>query len=153
MRGNSVCWERVSETTPRCESLSHLWKESCLLSDRNHFVVPGHQHIKDIYIHIYVYIYMYNQIQSWTSSSSGVKRAECLLIICQIEKFMGLTWGPPGADRTQVGPMLAPSTLLSGICIQSIVGKLWELCGIDACSPNAGDKKLIQYANAQYSCS
>ena len=28
--------------------------------------------------------------------------------------FMGLTWDPPGADRTQVGPMLAPWILLSG---------------------------------------
>ena len=25
-----------------------------------------------------------------------------------IAKFMGPTWGPSGADRTQVGPMLAP---------------------------------------------
>ena len=25
------------------------------------------------------------------------------------------TWGPSGADRTQVGPMLAPWTLLSGM--------------------------------------
>ena len=32
-------------------------------------------------------------------------------------KFMGPTWGPSGADRTQVGPMLAPWTLLSGDCI------------------------------------
>ena len=31
-----------------------------------------------------------------------------------IAKFMGPTWGPSGADRTQVGPMLAPWTLLSG---------------------------------------
>ena len=28
---------------------------------------------------------------------------------------MGPTWGPSGADRTQVGPMLAPWTSLSGI--------------------------------------
>ena len=27
------------------------------------------------------------------------------------------TWGPPGADRIQVGPMLAPWTLLSGLWI------------------------------------
>ena len=27
---------------------------------------------------------------------------------------MGPIWGPPGADRTQVGPVLAPWTLLSG---------------------------------------
>ena len=30
-----------------------------------------------------------------------------------IAKFMGPTWGPAGADRTQVGPMLATWTLLS----------------------------------------
>ena len=32
-----------------------------------------------------------------------------------IARFMGPTWGPPGADRIQVGPMLAPWTLLCGI--------------------------------------
>ena len=30
----------------------------------------------------------------------------------QIAMFMGPTWDPSGADRTQVGPMLAPWTLL-----------------------------------------
>ena len=32
-----------------------------------------------------------------------------------IAKFMGPTWGPSGADRTQVGPMLVAWVLLSGI--------------------------------------
>ena len=32
----------------------------------------------------------------------------------QIAKFMGPTWGPPGSYRPQMGPMLAPWTLLSG---------------------------------------
>ena len=32
----------------------------------------------------------------------------------QIARFIGLTWGISGADRTQVGPMLAQWTLLSG---------------------------------------
>ena len=31
-----------------------------------------------------------------------------------IARFMGATWGPSGADRTQVSPMLTPWTLLSG---------------------------------------
>ena len=31
-----------------------------------------------------------------------------------IARFLGPTWGPSGTDRTQVGPMLAPCTLLSG---------------------------------------
>ena len=30
-------------------------------------------------------------------------------------RFMGPTWGPSGAVRSQVGPMLAPWTLLSGM--------------------------------------
>ena len=33
----------------------------------------------------------------------------------QITKFMGPTWGPPGSCRPQMGPMLAPWTLLSRI--------------------------------------
>ena len=33
----------------------------------------------------------------------------------QIAKFMGPTWGPPGSCRPQMGPTLAPWTLLSGI--------------------------------------
>ena len=36
-----------------------------------------------------------------------------------IARFMGPTWGPSVADRTQVGPMLARWTLLSGfVCVQ-----------------------------------
>ena len=36
--------------------------------------------------------------------------------------FMGPTWGPPGADRTQVVPMLAPWILLSGMvcCLMAL---------------------------------
>ena len=33
-----------------------------------------------------------------------------------IARFMWPTWGPSGADRTQVDPMLAPWNLLSGKC-------------------------------------
>ena len=33
-----------------------------------------------------------------------------------IAKFMGPTRGPPGSCRPQMGPMLAPWTLLSGYC-------------------------------------
>ena len=38
-------------------------------------------------------------------------------MVSQIAKFMGPTWGPSGSCRPQMGPMLAPWTLLSGICI------------------------------------
>ena len=41
--------------------------------------------------------------------------------ITLIARLMGLTWGPSGADRTQVGPMLAPWTLLSGYTCNGIL--------------------------------
>ena len=41
----------------------------------------------------------------------------------QIARFMGPTWGPSGADRTQVGPMLGPWTLLS---VQFWCTRVWQ---------------------------
>ena len=38
----------------------------------------------------------------------------CINVEAQIAKFMRPPWGPPGSCRPQVGPMLAPWTLLSG---------------------------------------
>ena len=46
-----------------------------------------------------------------------------------ISKFMGPTWGPPGADRTRVGPMLAPWTLLSGMIQRDLDTLSWILFG------------------------
>ena len=40
-------------------------------------------------------------------------------VISLSAKFMGPTWGPPGSCRPQMGPMLAPWTLLSGIFIST----------------------------------
>ena len=38
-----------------------------------------------------------------------------------IARFMGPTWGPSRANRTQVGPMLVPWTLLSGVlCSENV---------------------------------
>ena len=37
------------------------------------------------------------------------------LFLSLIARFWGPTWGPPGAERTQVGHMLAPWTLISGL--------------------------------------
>ena len=50
-------------------------------------------------------------------STSGECHKMALIIGQQslIARFMGPTWDPSGADRTQVGPRLAPWTLLSGL--------------------------------------
>ena len=64
-------------------------------------------------------------------------------ILSLITRFMGPTWGPSGADRTQVGPMLAPWTLLPGIILVS-----WAQFNIDVSShqyrkSHCGDKMAI----------
>ena len=73
----------------------------------------------------------------------GIVKMLCHVLICtefctydaratQIAKFMGPTWGPPGSCWTQIGPVLAPWTLLSGRCCvyENPVHKVFELCGI-----------------------
>ena len=65
----------------------------------------------------------------WSKKTRGCKRANEACLPCRpfthlhsrlplaqatmtlITRFMGPTWGPSGADRTRVGPMLAPWTL------------------------------------------
>ena len=38
---------------------------------------------------------------------------------------MGPTWGPPGSYRPQMGPMLAPWALLSGMSHRNMIFKSW----------------------------
>ena len=45
-----------------------------------------------------------------------------------IARFMGPTWGPSGADRTQIGPMLAPWTLLPGLFFSACQNNWFHPC-------------------------
>ena len=47
----------------------------------------------------------------------------------QIAKFMGPTWGLPGSCWHQVGPMLAPWTLLSGVILLKIGYTIFKCLG------------------------
>ena len=53
----------------------------------------------------------------WVMSSCTLCKlgSTSIMIGSQIAKFMGPTWGPPGSCRPQMGSMLAPWALLSGI--------------------------------------
>ena len=44
-----------------------------------------------------------------------IQHSNTRVITSLIARFMGPTWGPPGSCRPQVGPILAPWTLPSGI--------------------------------------
>ena len=52
-----------------------------------------------------------------TVKQCKARKGHCSQVITQQTHgwFDGPTWGPSGADSTQVGPMLAPWTLLSGM--------------------------------------
>ena len=50
----------------------------------------------------------------WQISVSKRAPNEWIWVETLIARLMGPSWGPSGADRTQVGPMLAPWPLLSG---------------------------------------
>ena len=75
-------------------------------------------------IYVLIAIWYYQHSFCWYSASLFGRGAwitvpcritgPCGLETALIARSMGPTWGPPGADRTQVGPMLAPRTLLSG---------------------------------------
>ena len=45
----------------------------------------------------------------------SLKAEAALRKLSLIARFLGPSWGPFGTNRTQVGPMLAPWTLLSGM--------------------------------------
>ena len=49
-------------------------------------------------------------MEYWDVCSHHISSSTSLITI-----FMRPTWGPSGADRTQVGPILAPRALLSGM--------------------------------------
>ena len=59
-------------------------------------------------------------LQSWSYSSPllvifhTLRKRRCC-VTSTIARFVGPTWDPSGADRTQVGPMLAIWTLLYGL--------------------------------------
>ena len=57
---------------------------------------------------------MHHMPRGWISQECKYTHREPKMLSL-IARFMGPTWGPYGADKTQVGPMLAPKTLLSGI--------------------------------------
>ena len=61
------------------------------------------------------------------------------LVLCsasQIAKFMWPTWGPPGSCRPQMGPMLAPRTLLSGFLCFGVGVFCIFLSGLLLCHSN-----------------
>ena len=71
---------------------------------------------------LWCFIWSAPETNGWVSNrNAGDLRRHCthydvtVMMWCtQMTTLMGPTWGPPGSCRPQMGPMLAPWTLLSG---------------------------------------
>ena len=91
-----------------------------------------------------------------TTNLSDNQDIRCQLISL-IARFMGPTWGPSGADRTQVGPVLAPGTLLSGmffVCLGFLL-LLWTVKDVATCLCSYEVKLvlLMRYCGSMYTLS
>ena len=84
------------------------------------------QAILNSYIPLFLHVHCFE----WVFIKLCVQQ---ICIISLIARFMGPTWGPSGADRTQVGPMLAPWTLLPGIFRISFIA-IYSKCNLFHCT-------------------
>ena len=96
-----------------------------LISCQRHFrlILTTEYSIELIQISLHVPVGPTQLLRVIASRSTGDDPLPDSVITSLIARFMGSTWDPPEADRTQVGPMVAPWTLLSGLlywCIEPI---------------------------------
>ena len=78
------------------------------------------KHLKDAVLNKTHFGNTFRTLNHWNHSSiiclnpKTYKRSFAEIFTTLMARFVGPTWGPPGADRTQIGPMLAPWSLESG---------------------------------------
>ena len=117
-----------------CVSLYDYVGRFCVITSEwfhNRFLPIGKQLIIwGLLMHVYLIYIMQGYrkvISNWDKKlpSSGMARikTQASQELTLIASFMGPIWDPSGANRAQMGPMLAPWTLLSG---QSLVDWMWN---------------------------
>ena len=96
------------------------------------------------YVHVLLNILLWFYHQLFVNISNLYPRVRRGFVTgtYQITKFMRPTWGPPGSCRSQMGPMLAPWTLLSGLVSQGMGiftgtqckwSHQWQWCNHEGC--------------------
>ena len=92
---------------------SSMWDISDLYHPIQYMMMSMHKLGLENHTYIMAVTPMVGEARSQGISSYGTD-LHPLGYTALIARFMGPTWGPSGATRTQVGPMLAPWVLLSG---------------------------------------
>ena len=83
------------------QALAWHWTGARHFCIKYHCLTTGTHKILSVCIRTYVFLGLMCSCQHQTRPA-------------QIARFIGPIWGPPGSCRPQMGPMLAPWTLLSG---------------------------------------
>ena len=122
---DELSWEIVALYRLMSKRVSVKFDVSWFVHTHNEYqIIPGKQSpafpsamaVVGKYLLVNVLTYICNWVIVLFDSAWFV--VVCILIHDDdslIARFVVSTWGPSGADRTQVGPMLAPWTLLSGL--------------------------------------
>ena len=103
---NSLYWEMIKNIYLMFSQTNLLCKDNVYVCQFYIEIIPPHPHH-----------HPHPQGQECRKRFHGITSPwlnDCNGFATQLARFMGPTWGPSRADRTQVGPMLAPWTLLSG---------------------------------------
>ena len=107
----ALCWSRyhysnwLDETSRPYKRFPYIGGEN----DDGVFIEPRILQCLSIICNIFALCWSYYHYSNSSTKPRGFTKHSL------IAGFMGPTWGPSGADGTQVGPMLAPWTLLSGL--------------------------------------
>ena len=85
----------------------------CDTNRAGHFTLDAYASRPVACVYVYAF-YCYLSLQLWPNAVTNTTHT--IKFICSlIARFMGPAWCPPGSFRPQMGPMLAPWTLLSGL--------------------------------------
>ena len=96
------------------------WKNERIIKHSHHALYT----IPNVSIKIVVLTYWYAHLIP--ENNHVISR--CCFPVSQIARFMGPTWGPPGSCRPQMGHMLAPWTLPSGLLKLNLAVKQTIFC-------------------------
>ena len=145
---------------PQDTSIPYGWVMECLLRKQDLFITPVIRVLCTVLYRAVLWydspvLYSFTPITTclemwcieisftWNNKFWWVGKGDTVPSL--IARFVGPTWGPPGADRTQEGPMLAPWTLLSGIkqpARHERISNYWDY--VTVCTAGRHDKLVSQ---------
>ena len=105
--------------SPLKNTTAQLWLNVCVVLNKwkSYQSVPNHSRY-DFEMSTVELLWRHQYMSCWLLWHHADR------LFSQIARFMGPTWDPPGSCRPQMGPMLAPWTLLSGLIL--FLWMLWS---------------------------